>query len=95
MGSFRPSTPMPDDPRQRAVGMIASVICAATGRDRVAVAQLVAGCRTVSALRGITAQEIGKLLACTAWKPAQWRENGGRVRGYVAPVTDEKANLAR
>ncbi|MDD2860603.1 MAG: hypothetical protein PHI71_05980 [Acidiphilium sp.] len=65
--------------------MIARVICAATGRDRVAIPALLAACDTIAALRGITGQDIGRLMAGTGWKPSQWREGGGRVRGFIAP----------
>lgn len=91
---MRFQTSMPDDPRQKAVGMIARVICAATGRDRVAIPALLAAFRTIPALRGITGQDIGRLLAGTGWRPSQWRENGGRVRGFIAPVTVQEPDRA-
>ncbi|OZB28216.1 MAG: hypothetical protein B7X49_10025 [Acidiphilium sp. 34-64-41] len=74
--------------------MIAAVIVAATGRDRVAMPALVAACETISALRGITPQDIGRLLAGTAWRASQWRVDGVRVRGFIAPVTDKRQGSA-
>ncbi|MCW8305922.1 hypothetical protein AruPA_02645 [Acidiphilium sp. PA] len=75
--------------------MIAAVIVAATRSRRVAVNDLLAGCHTLSALRDLSAHDLGRLMKDTAWKPAQWRQDGGRVRGYVAPVTAEKPDRTR
>ncbi|OZB30545.1 MAG: hypothetical protein B7X49_02295 [Acidiphilium sp. 34-64-41] len=74
--------------------MIARVIVAATRRDRVPVNDLLAGCHTLSALRDLSAHDIGRLMKGTAWRRAQWREGGGRVRGYLAPVTGGKPGSA-
>lgn len=75
--------------------MIARVIVAATGRDRVAMPGLLAACETISALRGMTGQDIGRLMAGTGWQRSQWRENGKRVRGFIAPdVTVSGADRA-
>lgn len=81
---------MQDDPRPRAVAMIARCVAAAMGSDRVAVAPLVAACRTVPALREVTGPEIGRLLKGNVdWRASQWREGGERVRGFIFRVTEK------
>jgi len=82
---------MPVDPRQRAgVVLVARIICASTQSARVSIPSLIAGCSAIPTLANINASQVGRALAGTGWEAAQWRENGGRIRGYRrAPVTGE------
>ncbi|HQT74944.1 MAG TPA: hypothetical protein PLX84_13485, partial [Acidiphilium sp.] len=62
------------DPRQRAgVMLVARVIAAATGSDRVSIPSLIAGCSAIPTLANINASQVGRALAGTGWTPAQWR----------------------
>ncbi len=67
--------------------LVARVIAAATGSDRVSIPSLIAGCSAIPTLANINASQVGRALAGTGWTPAQWRVDGSRVRGYRAPVT--------
>ncbi len=64
--------------------LVARIICAATGSDRVSIKVLLSGCSAIPALRGFTATQIGRALAGTGWEASQWRVDGSRVRGYRA-----------
>lgn len=77
------------DLRRALVPILARAIAAAHGAGRVSTPALIAALDTVPG-NPMTPTEIGRVLDQHGMQRAQWREDGGRVRGFVVPYVTEK-----